>query len=159
MAASISLDLRRRVVKAYLEGGETYASIAARFEVGEASVSRWLHRHREFGDACALAHGGGQPRRLSPAQETQLNELVLAHPDWSEHEFGELIRKDWKLEVSDVTVGRAIRCLGYSVKKRLLPLSATAQTSSSVVVTGEVVSEAPPLRVWFLWTKRAQTSR
>jgi transposase len=160
MAASTSVDLRRRVVDAYRRGGCSYREIAERFAVGKASVSRWLRRFRETGQVAPLPHGGGMPRLIAAKNEKVLNQLVLAHPDWTEAELGEAFRKRTRLSVSDVTVGRAVRRLGYSVKKKRSSRPNEIVPMSSVVdKAGGTKSGTPPLRVWFLWTKRARTSR
>ena len=160
MPSSASVDLRRRVVEAYERGGLTYAEVAERFAVGRASVSRWLRRKRESGDVAPLPHGGGQPRKINGKQERVIEKLVLTHPDWTEAEFAEELRKTHCIVVSAVTVGRVIRRLGYSVKKsRSSPAKEIAMTSSANEPTTSNESPASPLRVWFLWTKRARTSR
>jgi transposase len=160
MAASASRDLRRRVVAAYRRGGMTYEEVADRFAVGRASVSRWLRRERETGDVEPLPHGGGQPRRIDGKQEKIVERLVLEHPDWTEAEFAEELRNKHGIVASDVTVGRAIRRLGYSVKKRpSLQASETVPTSSVGEKNTVDESKELPLHVWFLWTKRARTSR
>jgi transposase len=160
MGTPASLDLRRRVVDAYREGGATYAEVAERFAVGQASVSRWLNRFRASGGVEPRPHGGGQPRKIKAKDDRALEALVLAHPDWTEARFTEVVRKELGLDVSEVTVGRAIRRLGYSVKKkRSSRPNAIAPTLSAGDKSGAVKSETPPLRVWFLWTKRVRTSR
>jgi transposase len=120
MASATSLDLRRRVVEAYRRGGVTYAEVAARFAVGQASVSRWLRRARQTGDVKPLPHGGGYPRRISKEQEPIVERLVQEHPDWSEEELAKAVREKLSIQVSAVTVGRVVRRLGYSVKKKTL---------------------------------------
>ena len=160
MAGSVSLDLRRRVVAAYRRGGMTYDEVAERFEVGRASVSRWLRREREAGDVEPRPHGGGQPRKIKPAQEKLVEKLVQAHPDWTEAEFAEALKKEHGIEASAVTVGRVIRRLGYSVKKKRSSRSnGTDRTSFAAKESTPLESEASPLRVWFLWTKRVRTRR
>ncbi|MBX3205997.1 MAG: transposase [Labilithrix sp.] len=132
MPSFVSLDLRRRVVEAYERGGLTYAEVAERFSVGRASVSRWLRRKRESGDVAPLAHGGGQPRKITAKQERLVEKLVLAHPDWTEAEFAAELKRKHDIVASAVTVGRVIRRLGYSVKEsRSSRASAIAPTSSA----------------------------
>ena len=49
--ADLSLDLRRRVVRAYHEGlTATYEATAELFGIGRATVSRLLRLERETGD-------------------------------------------------------------------------------------------------------------
>ena len=63
--ADTSLDLRRRIVDAYLnDRTATYEATAAMFGVGEATVSRLLRRKRETGDVLPKARGGNNPRRV-----------------------------------------------------------------------------------------------
>jgi transposase len=160
MPAPASEDLRQRVVRAYLKGGLTYQQVAERFSVGEASVSRWLRLHRERGDVRPRGHRGGRKRRLGGEREALVKKLVLEHPDWTELEYARALREQYGIDVSPVTVGRAIRLLGYSVKKRpYSPPSAIGPTCSEGASSTTSTSEASPLRVWFLWTKRAPTSR
>jgi transposase len=158
MAAPASLDLRRRVVEAYLRGGCTYAEVAARFTVGEATVSRWLRRYRESGDVNPRPHGGGQPRLITGQQERLVERLVREHPDWTEAEFAEELSRRHGIEASAVTVGRVVRRLGYSVKKKhSSPGNRIAPTSFAGEQSGPGESEESALRVWFFWTKRVRT--
>lgn len=115
---------------------------------------------REAGTVDPRPHGGGQPLRIQGADERFLRALVEAHPDWTEAELAEEMRSKRKLDVSDVTVGRAVRRLGYSVKKKRSSLpNEIARTYSSGEQNGPGESRPSPLRVWFLWTKPARTSR
>ena len=160
MPAPSSRDLRKRVVETYRRGGISYRELARRFAVAEASVSRWLRRFRESGDVQPRAHRGGRKRLIGAKQEKQLEKLVLAHPDWTEDHYRDTLKKRYGIVASSVTVGRAIRRLGYSVKKRPSSLpSATDPMLSEGESSTSVGSDRSPLRVWFLWTKPARTSR
>ena len=148
------------MVEAYQRGEGTYEELAARFSVGVASVSRWLRRVRESGGVSPRAHAGGQRLLIQGADLIYLHQLVKAHPDWTEAELARELRTKRRVEVSDVTVGRAVRRLGYSVKKkRLSRPSESAPMSNGGVQNGALALAPSPLRVWFLWTKRARTSR
>jgi transposase len=123
----LSLDLRRRIVEAYLsDKSGTYAQTAQMFDVGEATVSRLLRRHRETGDVRAKPHASNNPRRV---QLEWLREHLQAHPD------ARLVdRVDaWLLHsgkrVSVASMHTAVRACGWTHKKRRLwRASATAQT-------------------------------
>lgn len=76
---SLSLDLRRRVVGAYLsDQSGTYEATAAMFGIGEATVSRLLRRQRETGDVQYKPRGGNNPRRVDL---DWLREQLAAEPD------------------------------------------------------------------------------
>ncbi|MBW2734075.1 MAG: helix-turn-helix domain-containing protein, partial [Deltaproteobacteria bacterium] len=60
-----SIELRRRIVKAYRSGlSGTYTETATLFGVGRATVSRLLRRNRETGDVKALPMGGNYERQV-----------------------------------------------------------------------------------------------
>jgi transposase len=160
MAAGMSEDLRRRIIDAWKKKKLTTAELAETFSVGPATVTRLKARYRETGGVAAKPHGGGQPRRIPVEKEPLVEALVQQHPDWTEEKYAKVLRTEHGIDVSDVTVGRVIRRLGYSVKKS--PSSrrkGTSRMSSDSEANTESESEASPLRVWFLWTKRARTSR
>lgn len=61
----ISLDLRRRIARAYERGKTpTYEATAEMFNVGYATVSRLLRRKRETGDVLPKPRGGNNPRKV-----------------------------------------------------------------------------------------------
>ena len=156
MSQALSSDLRRRVIALYRRGGVTYAEVAAHFGVGQASVSRWLRLFRETGSAAPRAHGGGRRRLIGDEVSPLLERLVLEHPDLSEIEYAQALQDRHQLVFHPSTVGRAIRRLGFGVKKRpSLPLNNLAPTLLSDDDDTENSSITPPLRVWFMWTKPA----
>jgi transposase len=128
--AETSIDLRRRLVKAYqAKKSGTYEATASLFGVGEATVSRVLRRFRETGDVEHKARGGNNPRRVDL---DWLKKDLVANPDarlidriaaWKEHK-GET--------VSMGAMWRAVRACGWThKKKRWSPANKTARTSSS----------------------------
>ena len=64
MARAYSLDLRERVVAAVLRGLSCRA-VAVRFDVGVASVVKWVQRARETGSPAARPMGGKRPYLLA----------------------------------------------------------------------------------------------
>lgn len=155
----LSLDLRKRVLAALEQEGLTYAEAARRFGIGRATVSRWKRLKRETGSLEPRPHGGGRQRAIGVDQEPIVEKLVLAHPDWTEQEYRDALR-ELGIEASRSTVGRVIRSLGYTVKKR--PSSLPSETKNMCAENGSTTSppsDSSAFRVWFSWTKPAQTSR
>lgn len=75
----LSLDLRVRIVSAYLSGRSgTYVETAALFGVGASSVSRLLRQYRARGDVRPKPHGGGRARAVDAAW---LRAQMAAEPD------------------------------------------------------------------------------
>ncbi len=160
MPAALSDDLRHRIITAWKKRRLTIQELASRFDVGEATVKRQQRRYRETGTVRPKPHGGGSTPIIGKDQEPLVEALVQHHPDWREDEYAEALGELYGIRASAVTVGRAIRRLGYSVKKRRSsPKSATEPTSSNAEGDSSPPSKPSPLRVWFLWTKRAPTAR
>jgi transposase len=157
----LSDDLRQRIIDTWRKHKSlSNEELAERFAVGPATVGRLKRRFRESGSVAPKPHGGGQPRKISPEKERIVEALLQAHPDWSEDRYAEVLEREHGLKVSPATVGRTVRRLGYSVKKS--PSSPPKRTSPTLSGSGSNTkseSETSPLRVWFLWTKRARTSR
>lgn len=160
MAWHYSVDLRERLVAAKESGKYTNEELAELFDVGTATVKRWWRLHRETGAVEPRPRGGGRRRAVSDEQLAVLETLVKQHPDWSEEEYTEYLHEHEGFTASRSAIGRAIRRLGYVVKKR--PSSRRreiAHMSESGEGTTSETSPESPLRVWYLWTKPARTSR
>jgi transposase len=126
--ADHSLDLKRRLVEAYRAGKSgTYATTAALFGVGEASVSRLLRRHRETGDVQQKPRGGNNPRKVDLAWvqrrlEAAPDERLIDRVDAWEQESG--------VRVGLTAMWNAVRDCGWTHKKRpKSPARPTGQTS------------------------------
>lgn len=64
MGKPYSNDLRKRVVAAVEEGGLSRRQAAARFDVGIATVIRWVIRVRETGSVAPDKMGGNRPKTI-----------------------------------------------------------------------------------------------
>lgn len=118
MPKPTSIDLRQRIVEAYLAGEGTYAEIAARFGVGEATVSRMLRRERERGDLKPKAWAGGPTPTISDDELSELRELVAATPDGTLDDFCDGWEKLKGVRVSRATMGRTVRRAGLTRKRK-----------------------------------------
>jgi putative transposase len=160
MGYGLSEDLRWRVIRAWQKKKSSTKELAAQFGIGEATVKRWRKRFLATKSIKPLPRGGGMPRKIKPEQEPIVAALVQAHPDWSEDKYAEQLAAEHGVEASAACVGRVIRRLGYSVKKRRSsPKSVTVRTLLPDGTSTSKKSETLPFRVWFLWTKPARTSR
>lgn len=113
-----SLDLRQRVVRAYEQGQDSIAEIAARFGVGPTFVKKMLRQHRETGDLKERPHGGGRPASLSPKQRRYLQQKVRREQDISLAELQTYLRETAQVEAHVSTISRALSALGLPRKKR-----------------------------------------
>jgi transposase len=160
MGYGYSLDLREKLIAAWQERGLAIEELSSLFGVGTATVKRWQRLHRETGSVAPRPHGGGRRLAVSLAQLPVVEALVLQHPDWTEDEYTAHLHREHGFMASRSAIGRAIRRLGYSVKKRpSQQRRKTVQMSEKGESNTSETSPTSPLRVWFLWTKRAPTSR
>src|SRR5690242_18682101 len=119
-----STDLKERLVRAVADG-QPMREAARRFGVAVTTVKRAVVQERETG-SLARKPIPGCPRRIGKDQEANLLARLEAAPDatvlehcawWAEH-YGQAL--------SEATMWRAIRRLGWTHKKsRWQPASAT----------------------------------
>ncbi len=116
MPEAYSTELRDRAVQAYEAGEGGYAAIGARFEVGAATVMRWVRLYRAQGSTAPRRKGGGTPSSISADEISDLlgrlgdptaNELTAA--------FNHGKRGPARVHVSSMK--RALHRHGYVVKK------------------------------------------
>lgn len=118
MPGPYSLDLRIRVVEAYLSGEGTYAQVAERFQVGVATVSRWVSRTRRQGHVAPDPMGGDRNGKFDEASEAHLARMVEENPNLLREEMVERLDEELGLKVSYGAVQRALVRLGLTRKKR-----------------------------------------
>lgn len=110
------IELRERVVKAYESGEGAYHVIAAMFSLGEATVKRWVWRHRDHGTVDPTPKGGGTPSSITEADiEAMLQRLGDATAGELTVEFNRTRRGANRVHVSSMK--RALHRHGYVLKK------------------------------------------
>ena len=78
--AAYSLDLRKRVLRAWDAGMDAH-SVAAKYDVSRAWVHRLVQRRRETGSIAPRRQTKFRGRVLTRAQEERLVALITARPD------------------------------------------------------------------------------
>jgi len=117
MPAPLSMDLRRRIVAAYEEGGASQQEVADRFDVGVASVVRLWAKHRR-GESLEAKTCPRQEVPLQNALMDDFQELLDEEPDLPQWMYAESLEARTGRSVSKATVGRMLRKLGYTLKKK-----------------------------------------
>lgn len=131
-----SMDLRQKVIAACDRGMKTKQAAEA-FGVAPSWVRLLKQRKREDGDIAPRPCGGSK-RKLTEDDDTAIHDHFKAHPDTTILELKETLDTD----VSEITVWRAARRLGYRFKKsRSTPANAAARTSSRPASSG---ARTPP---------------
>lgn len=124
MPSPYSTDLRERVVRAWETGQGTQAELAALFDVTEKTIRNWLKRKRESGTVEPLPMGGARGEPLIDADGEQfIREYVQDIPSITMAELAEAYGEQREVTVSQDTVRRAVKRLGFTKKKsRRAPL-------------------------------------
>ena len=118
MAKGYSVDLRERVIAALQRGGLTDEAAANLFQIGEATVHRWKRLKRETGALLPRPYGGGHPPKIPAEQERVIREMIAEQPDLTDQEAAWEYHRRSGISVSKATMGRTLRKLGLTRKKR-----------------------------------------
>ena len=119
-----SVDLRERLLRA-IDAGLSQAEAARLFGVGTATIGRWRRRQRERGSVAPVPRPG-RPRRIGREQERALLAQVRDQPDATLREHCALWAAEQGVRVSEATMSRSLRRLGWPLKKsRSTPASGT----------------------------------
>ncbi len=117
MPRPYSGDLRRRVVAAALEGGQSRDEIACRFAVGRSSVYRWIETAQAEGRLEAKPMRGGPGPVIRDEVEAALKDLVKAENHLTLPEYRDRLAEETGVRVHPWTIGRAMRRLRLTRKK------------------------------------------
>lgn len=116
MAEAYPLELRVRVVRAYESGAGSLREIAETFDVGTASLKRWLRQSRRTGELTPSRKGGGNHSRIALSEIEQiLREVGDATAGEITARFNRDRRGRSRVHVSSMK--RALHRFGYVVKK------------------------------------------
>jgi transposase len=78
---TISIDLRKRILKAYDRGDGTQEEVARRFEVSYGMVKKLIQQRRRLGDIAPQHHRSGRKALITPLERNRLRRLVTEDPD------------------------------------------------------------------------------
>jgi transposase len=128
MAASLSTDLRKRVVAA-VERGMSRREAAAHFRVGVSSAIRWVTQARETGEVTPKRQGGDRRSQAIEAQGERILALIEAKSDSTLEELKAALAADGHL-FSISALSRFFQRRKITLKKRpRTPPSRSGRTS------------------------------
>jgi len=112
-----SVDLRERVLAA-LDRGMTRTKAVSTFQVSRSTIKRWLAQRATLGHL-RPGRASGRPRTITKSDEPQLRAQLSATPDATIPEHTARFNAFRLTPLSRWTLGRAIRRLNWTRKKRL----------------------------------------
>ena len=117
-----SIDLRKRVVAARVEDGQSMGMIANRFRIPKGTVQNILERFREAGTVTPKPQNAGRKPAFSGKALKRLERAVERHPDATLAE----LRERSAMRVSLVCVHNTLKKLGFTRKKSLYVRTSSA---------------------------------
>lgn len=124
--ATLSTDLRKRILAAYDRGDGTRQDIAERFDVSLGMVKKLLQQRRRIGDIAAQHHRAGRKKTITDEHRERLRQLVAGQPDITLEELRAAIGVDCTVQA----VFYALKGMDLTLKKRRFHHpNSTARTS------------------------------
>lgn len=112
--ATISVDLRQRILKAYDRGDTTREQVASRFEVSLGMVKKLIQQRRHSGDIAPRHHRSGRKPIILDSHRRELRSLISKQPDLTLEE----IRARLGLECTIQAIHYVLVDMGLTYKKR-----------------------------------------
>ena len=126
-----SLDLREKIVEAYLHNEGSIRHLAKRFNVSACFVWGLMHRFRSTGHCAPKPHGGGNPPRIAASQYETVTTVVKHYPDATLQELCDHVEATCHITPSQSSLHRTLDTLHLTRKKRAITQpSVTLQTST-----------------------------
>ena len=111
--ATLSTDLRERIVAAYDRGDGTRQQVADRYNVSLGMVKKLLQQRRRTGDIAPRHRYSGRKPKITAKHQEKLKRLVRRRPDMTLEELREAIGVECTLPAIHYALGR----MGLSLKK------------------------------------------
>ena len=113
-----SLDLRTKILTAYLHKEGSVRQLAQRFKVSARFVGELIIRFRHTGSCAPKPHGGGNPPRIDRSKYEILFALVQQYPDATLTELCSALAERWQVTASKSSMQRTLVRLQLTRKKR-----------------------------------------
>jgi transposase len=113
-----SLDLREKILAAYLKKEGTIRQLAPRFKVSARFVGELIIRFRRTGSYAPKPHGGGNPPCIHPSQHENIVDLVKQYPDATLQELCHYFNTKCHITPSKSSMQRTLDQLQLTRKKR-----------------------------------------
>ena len=126
----LSLDLRHRAVSTYEASDGTLDTVAKQFQIGTATLKRWLRRFKDTGNIIEKPHGGGTPAKIPSYELAKLAKVVAQKPDSTITEFRKAWFEETGVHASHATMVRALQRADLTLKKRRSGLLREIQTNT-----------------------------
>ena len=123
--ATLSLDIRQRILGRFDEGYDTREMIAKRFCVSLGMVKKLIQQRKRIGEIGPLHSRAGRKPTITLRHKDRMRAIIRNRPDTTLAEFRAALR----LSCSLTAIHKALEGMGMTYKKRHCgPVSRTART-------------------------------
>ena len=113
---AISIDLRKRVVKAYRNGEGSYRTLAKRFDISPGAVLRFV-KLDQAGKDLDPGKSPGPPPKIPEDHLPFIKQIYLEQNDLTYVEYSDLYYDEYSVQVSHTALKNALDRLGFTRKK------------------------------------------
>ena len=135
MTAAYSIDLRGKIVRAYLDGNTSYSKVAKNFKVSVSSVKRYVKQYREDGDLSPKKGDKGRPSKIDEVGYETIQKIIQDRPTITLGELSELYYKKRKVKAGRSILSRA--CLKLNLRRKKLSRYAAERDRDDVKKNGK----------------------
>ena len=115
MAKAYSYDLRQKVMRAIELDGMKKSEAAQVFQISRNTINLWIQRKAETGDYQPLPRKPpGNNHKITDWEK--FRKFAAQNGDKTQSEMAKL----WPEEISDRTISRALKKIGFTRKKKLM---------------------------------------
>jgi transposase len=130
MPKAYDYDLRRKVIEAIELNGMKRCEASELFGISRNTIHQWFQIKAETGDVKPKpTEHRGHSHKITDWETFRV--FVAAHPDKTQAEMAEL----WQDDISDRTISRALRQIGFTRKKRLMVTQSEMKKSEQISVS------------------------
>ena len=112
--ATLSLDIRQRILDRYDKGHHTRETIAKRFCVSLAMVKKLIRQRKRIGDVGPLHWRAGRKPTITAPHKDKMRAILQKRPDTTLAE----LRIALRLSCSLTAIHKALATMGLTYKKR-----------------------------------------
>lgn len=112
--ATLSLDIRQRILARYDTGQATRAAVAQRFCVSLGMVKKLIQQRKQIGEIGPLHYRAGRKPLLTQRHKERMGALIEKRPDTTLAECRTALR----LSCSLTAIHKALAGMGLTYKKR-----------------------------------------
>lgn len=118
MPKAYGIDLRQKILEAYLNKEGAISNLAERFKVSESTVKRIAKRYRDTGEVKLYLHKVGRHELIDEHGKEILKNIVISNPDYTLSEIQSAYYKRKGVKPVLAVFHRVLKKLQFSYKKK-----------------------------------------